>query len=73
MIPALIGALLGVLGAIGTYDAARKGPQTTTLPSALPVAVVVVLTPLVIVLLTALPTRIAARRTVAEVLQAEAA
>jgi putative ABC transport system permease protein len=72
LIPAFIGALLGILGAIGIYDAARKGPGTATLPSALWLAAVVVLTPLVIVLLTAVPTRIGARRPVAEVLQAEA-
>ena len=73
LLPALIGALLGIVGGIGIYDAARSGPGTATLPSALGLAAMVVLTLLVIALLTAVPTRFGARRPVADVLQAEAA
>lgn len=69
---ALLGALLGIPGGIGIYDAAKSG-GTTTLPSALWLAVMVVLTLLVITALTAIPTGIGARRSVAEVLQSEAA
>jgi ABC-type lipoprotein release transport system permease subunit len=73
LLPAFIGALLGILGAIGIYDAARSGPGTATLPSALWLAAMVALTLLVVALLTAVPTRFGARRPVAEILQAEAA
>lgn len=72
LLPALIGALLGILGGIVIYDAARSGPATATLPSALWLAAMVALTVLVVALLTAVPTRLSARRPVAEVLQAEA-
>jgi putative ABC transport system permease protein len=65
--------LLGIPGGIGIYDAARNGPGATTVPSALWLVAMVVLTLLVIAVLTAVPTRIGARRPVAEVLQAEAA
>jgi putative ABC transport system permease protein len=71
--PALLGALLGIPGGIGIYDAARNGGGATTLPSALWLVAIVVLTLLVIAVLTAIPTRIGARRPAAEVLQAETA
>jgi ABC-type antimicrobial peptide transport system permease subunit len=73
LLPALVGALLGILGGIGIYDAARSGPGVARLPSALWLAAMVVLTLLVIAVLTAVPTRFGARRPVAEVLQADAA
>jgi len=71
--PALLGALLGIPGGIGIYDGTRSGGGTTTLPSALWLVAMVLMTLLVIAVLTAIPTRIGARRPVAEVLQAEAA
>lgn len=73
LLPALIGALLGIPGGIGIYDAARNGGGPTTIPSALWLVVLVIVTLLAVVLLTAIPARIGARRPVAEVLQAEAA
>ncbi len=72
MIPAFVGALLGIMGGIAFYDAARTGPGTTVLPSMPWLAAMVVLTLLVIGVLTAVPTRISARRPVAEVLQEQA-
>jgi ABC-type lipoprotein release transport system permease subunit len=69
--PALLGALLGIPGGIGIYAAPKKGGPTA-LPSALWLVGMVVLTLLIIAVLTAVPTRIGARRAVAEVLQAEA-
>ena len=73
LLPAFIGALLGILGGIGIYDVVRSGPGTAQLPSALWLAAMVALTLLVIALLTAVPTRFGARRPVAEVLHTEAA
>jgi ABC-type lipoprotein release transport system permease subunit len=68
--PALLGALLGIPGGVGIYDAAKNG-GTTTIPSVLGLVAMVVVTLAVIAALTAVPTRIGARRPVAEVLQAE--
>jgi putative ABC transport system permease protein len=66
--PALAGALLGIPGGTVVYDIAKHG-GSTTLPSAASLAVMVVLTLVVIGVLTAIPTRIGARRPVAGVLQ----
>jgi len=71
LLPALAGALLGIAGGIGIYEAAKNG-GTTTIPSALWLAVMVVVTVLVVAVLTAIPARIVAHRPAAEVLQAEA-
>jgi putative ABC transport system permease protein len=73
LLPALFGALLGIPGGITLYAAPRRGPGTTTLPSALSIAATVVLTLIVIAVLTVIATGIGARRPVADVLQAEAA
>ncbi|HVA59704.1 MAG TPA: FtsX-like permease family protein [Mycobacteriales bacterium] len=73
LVPALLGALLGIPGGIGIYAAVKSGPGTMTLPSALWFLALIVLTLLVIAVLTTIATRIGARRPVAEVLQAEAA
>jgi hypothetical protein len=54
------------------YDAAKNG-GATTIPSALWLAVMVCVTLLVMAALTAIPSRIGARRPVAEVLAAEGA
>lgn len=72
LLPALIGALLGIPGGIGIYDAAKNG-GATTIPSVIGLVLMVVVTLLVIAVLTAIPARIGARRPVAEVLQSEAA
>jgi putative ABC transport system permease protein len=71
--PALLGALLGIPGGIGIFDAAKSGGGVTTSPSALWLVAMVAITLLVIAVLTAIPSRIGARRPVAEVLQAEVA
>jgi ABC-type lipoprotein release transport system permease subunit len=72
LLPALFGALLGIPGGIAIYDAPKNGPGPTTLPSALSLVALLVGTLLVIAVLIAVPTRIGARRPVADVLQAEA-
>jgi ABC-type lipoprotein release transport system permease subunit len=72
LLPALIGALLGIPGGIGIYDAAKNG-GATTIPPVIGLVVIVAVTLLVIAVLTAIPARIGARRPVAEVLQSEAA
>jgi putative ABC transport system permease protein len=72
LLPALLGALLGIPGGIGIYNIPNHhGPMI--LPSAWLLLATVVLTLVVIAVLTAVPTRIGTRRSVAEVLQAEAA
>ncbi|MGO9144122.1 MAG: FtsX-like permease family protein [Streptosporangiaceae bacterium] len=73
LLPALVGALLGIPGGIGIYDVARNGRGATTVPPALWLVVMVLVTLLAVAVLTAIPARIGARRPVAEVLQAEAA
>ncbi|MDQ1540212.1 MAG: putative transport system permease protein, partial [Actinomycetota bacterium] len=73
LLPALVGVLLGIPLGIGIYTAAKSGPGTTALPSALSLIAMALLTLAVIAALTAVPTRLSARRPVAEVLQAEAA
>jgi ABC-type lipoprotein release transport system permease subunit len=72
LLPALVGALLGIPGGIGIYDAAKNG-GATTIPPALWLVVMVVVTLLAVAVLTAVPASVGARRPVAEVLQAEAA
>jgi putative ABC transport system permease protein len=72
LMPALVGALLGVPGGIVIYNNPSHA-GATMLPSALWVAVTIVLTLIAIAVLTAVPTIIGSRRPIAEVLQAEAA
>jgi putative ABC transport system permease protein len=69
-LPVLLGALLGIPGGILIYEA-PKHSGGTTIPSALPLAVMVVVTVLVIAILTAIPIAMGARRPVAEVLESE--
>ena len=69
-LPALFGALLGIPGGILIYEA-PKHSGSTTIPSALSLAVMVIVTVLVIAMLTAVPVSIGARRPVAEVLESE--
>lgn len=66
--PALAGALLGIPGGIVVFDLAKRGGPTT-LPAMAPLVVMVAVTLIVIGVLTAIPTRIGARRPVADVLQ----
>jgi putative ABC transport system permease protein len=73
LLPALAGVLLGIPGGIAIYDLGRHGAGTTTIPPALWLATMVVVTLLAVAVLTAIPARVGARRAVAEVLQAEAA
>lgn len=70
MLPALAGALLGIPGGVGIYDAASNG-GSTTIPPAWWLAAMVVGTVAVVAVLTVVPARIDARRPVAEILQAE--
>jgi putative ABC transport system permease protein len=67
LVPALAGALLGIPCGIVIIDLAKHG-GTATLPAAAPLAVMVAVTLSVIGVLTAIPTRITARRPVADVL-----
>ena len=70
-LPAILGAMLGIPGGILIYEA-PKHSGTTTIPSALSLVAMVVVTVLVIAALTAVPISIGARRSAAEVLQSEA-
>jgi ABC-type lipoprotein release transport system permease subunit len=72
LLPAMAGALLGIPGGIGIYGATKDGGPTT-IPPALWLVAMVVVTLLAITVLTAIPARIGARRSVNEVLQAGAA
>jgi len=70
--PALAGALLGIPGGIGLYASVKHG-GTMAYPSIGWLIAVVVGTLVVVAGLTAVPARLAARRPVAEILQAESA
>jgi putative ABC transport system permease protein len=70
--PALAGALLGIPGGIGLYDAAKHGGSTAVPPISWLVAMVLG-TVIVVAVLTVIPARIGARRPVAEILQTKAA
>lgn len=72
LLPALLGALLGIPGGIGIYEAASNG-GATTIPAFAWLVLVVVVTLLVVAVLTAIPARAGARRPAAEVLQSEVA
>jgi hypothetical protein len=72
VIPALAGALLGIPGGIGLYASVKHG-GTMAYPSIGWLIAVVVGTLVVVAGLTAIPARVAARRPVAEILQAESA
>lgn len=70
VLPAVIGAVLGVPGGIGLFALVRHG-GSMTYPSPVAVALTVAVTVPVVAGLTAAPARLAARRPVAEVLQSE--
>ncbi|HWF15354.1 MAG TPA: FtsX-like permease family protein, partial [Acidimicrobiales bacterium] len=73
MLPALIGALLGIPGGFLLYNAAKHGGQAETMPTAPDLLVVIIGAVLLVAVLTAIPARWAARRPVAAILQAELA
>jgi len=70
--PALAGALLGIPGGVGLYDAVKTGGSATVPPVSWLLAMVLGAVAVVAVL-TVIPARIGARRPVAEILQAETA
>jgi putative ABC transport system permease protein len=72
VLPALIGALLGIPGGFGLVNAIRhNGSSVITTPPAWWLAATVIGAVAVVAVLTAVPARIGARRSVAGVLQAE--
>jgi putative ABC transport system permease protein len=72
VLPALVGAILGIPGGIELIEAADPD-STTTLPSVWQLLAVVPATVLVVAILTAIPARLGARRAVAEILASERA
>jgi putative ABC transport system permease protein len=72
LIPALIGALLGIPSGIALYEI-PKTSGTTTVPSPVWLLAMVMVILLVIAILSLVPTRIGIRRPVAEALRTETA
>jgi putative ABC transport system permease protein len=70
-LPAFLGALLGVLGGFGLYDAAKTGGDAATFPPFMLLLAVIMGSVGAIALLTAIPARWGARRPVAAILQTE--
>lgn len=70
LLPALIGAILGIPGGLALVNLVNHGGPTTTPPTTSLLAVVLG-TLVVVAVLTAIPSRVAARRPVAEILQSE--
>jgi putative ABC transport system permease protein len=71
LLPALPGAILGIPVGVGLYDAV--GRHGSTVPSAPALLGVLIVTLLVVAMLTSIPARIGARKSVAEILQSELA
>ena len=71
VLPTLVGAILGIPGGFGLVEAVRKGGGVVTTPPAWWLVALVAGTLAVVAVLTAVPARIGARRSVASVLQAE--
>ena len=71
LLPALPGAILGILVGVGLYDAV--GRHSSTVPSGPALLGVLIVTLLVVAMLTSVPARIGARTSVAETLQSELA
>jgi ABC-type lipoprotein release transport system permease subunit len=67
-LPAFVGSMLGIPGGIGIYYAFIPRSGTMTMPSGFWVVFIVVATQVAVGLLTAIPTRIGARRPVAQAL-----
>jgi putative ABC transport system permease protein len=72
VLPALAGAILGIPGGIGLFDAVDPD-NTTVVPSLWWLLAVVLGTVLVVATLTSIPARLGARRPVVEILQSERA
>ncbi len=72
MLPALPGAILGILAGVGLYAAVSNG-GVVTIPPLWWLVAVILGTMFVVAGLTAIPARIGARRPVAEILQSETA
>jgi putative ABC transport system permease protein len=72
MLPALAGAIVGIPAGLLLYASVKHG-TSMAYPPAWWLAAVVIATPLVVGVLTAIPARLAARESVAPVLQSEAA
>ena len=72
MVPAFIGAILGIPGGIAIYAGAKSG-GSMSVPPVLWLVAMVLGTMLVLGALTTIPARIGARRSLAETLQSEAA
>lgn len=68
LLPALAGSLLGIPGGIGIYYAFTPHAGTTTMPSGISILLILIATQLIIGLLTAIPTRLDARRPAARTL-----
>jgi ABC-type lipoprotein release transport system permease subunit len=73
VLPALVGAGLGVPGGLALFAALGGGDDGATSPPLWQLLAVVPVTVLVVAALTAIPARLGARRPVAEILQAERA
>ena len=73
MLPALVGALLGISGGLALFAALGGGDDGVTGPPLWQLLAVVPVTLLAIAALTAIPARLGARRPVAEILQSERA
>jgi ABC-type lipoprotein release transport system permease subunit len=73
VLPALVGASLGIPGGVALFRALGGGGDGVTGPPLWQLLTVLPLTVLVVALLTAIPDRLGARRPVAEILQSERA
>jgi putative ABC transport system permease protein len=71
VLPALVGAALGIAGGIGLFAASGGGGDGVTGPPLWQLLAVVPVTMLVVAALTTIPARLGARRPAAQVLQAE--
>lgn len=72
VLPALVGALLGILGGFALYAGVKHG-STTVVPPIWWFVTLIVVAVLVVACLTSIPARYGARRPVAEILQSEVA
>ena len=73
VLPALVGAVLGIAGGIGLFAASGGGGDGVTGPPLWQRLAVVPVSMLVVAALTTIPARFGARRPAAQVLQAELA
>jgi ABC-type lipoprotein release transport system permease subunit len=73
VLPALVGAILGIPGGVALFKALGGGEDGVTGPPLWQLAAVVPVTVLLVAALTTIPARLGARRPVAEILQSERA